>query len=112
MKRRTALIPAIAAMLMLAWAWGVSEPRSRGLVENTLWLVGATLLASIPIGTALAVALARTDAWLRRSVAVAIGIMLVVPLYLDAAAWDAGFGDGGCVHCARFSLLDRDEGVA
>ena len=74
---------------------GGGRSASRGLVENTLWLVGATLLASIPIGTALAVALARTDAWLRRSVAVAIGIMLVVPLYLDAAAWDAGFGDAG-----------------
>ncbi len=73
----------------------LSQPRNRGLIENTAWLVGATLAISIPIGTMLAIALARTDAWLRRVVAVMVGIMLVVPLYLDAAAWDAGFGDAG-----------------
>lgn len=95
MKRRTVAVPAIGAILLLAWGCLASEARSRGLVQNTLWLVGATLLFSIPIGTALAVALVRTDAWLRRTVAVALGIMLVVPLYLDAAAWDAGFGDAG-----------------
>ena len=95
MKRRTVWLPAIFAILVLADAWAVSDARSRGLVVNTFWLVAITLAISVPIGTALAVALARTDAWLRRSVAVAIGIMLVVPLYLDAAAWDAGFGDAG-----------------
>jgi iron(III) transport system permease protein len=88
-------LPTVFAILVLADAWAVSDARSRGLVVNTFWLVATTLAISVPIGTALAVALTRTDAWLRRTVAVAIGIMLVVPLYLDAAAWDAGFGDAG-----------------
>lgn len=95
MKRRIVWLVAILFAALLAGACAFSGPRSRGLVENTLWLVGATLAISIPIGTVLAVALARTDARLRRIVAVALGIMLVVPLYLDAAAWDAGFGDAG-----------------
>jgi iron(III) transport system permease protein len=93
--RRTVWLPAILAIGVLADAWAVSDARSRGLVVNTLWLVAATLAISIPIGTALAVALTRTDAWLRRTVAVALGIMLVVPLYLHAAGWEAGFGMSG-----------------
>ena len=95
MRRRTVWLPAIFALIVLADAWAVSDARSRGLVVNTLWLVAATLAISVPIGTALAVALARTDARLRRIVAVALGVMLVVPLYLHAAGWEAGFGMSG-----------------
>ena len=95
MKRRTIWIPVIAAMLLLGGISALSDARSRGLVENSLWLVAVTLAISIPIGTAIAVALGRTDARLRRIVAVALGIMLVVPLYLHAAGWEAGFGMSG-----------------
>ncbi len=95
MKRRAVWVPAILALIVLGDAWIVSDATSRGLVVNTLWLVAVTLAISIPIGTVLAVALARTDARLRRIVAVALGIMLVVPLYLHAAGWEAGFGMSG-----------------
>ena len=88
-----ALLSVAAAVLIGSWA--LSDHRTWSLVENTLLLVAGTLAISLPAGTALAVLLFRTDAPARRTVVVLLGIMLVVPLYLQAAAWEAGFGPSG-----------------
>ena len=89
----TTLLGMAAAVLVGAWA--MSDHRTWSLVENTLLLIGGTLALSLPVGTLLAVLLFRTDAPGRRTVLVLLGIMLVVPLYLQAAAWEAGFGPSG-----------------
>jgi len=83
------------AFAVLVGTWALSDRRTWSLIENTLLLVAGTLAISLPIGTALAVLLFRTDAPGRRTVAVLLGIMLIVPLYLHAAAWEAGFGPSG-----------------
>src|SRR5579863_3478610 len=80
-----ALLCLAAAVLAGTWLW--SDHRTWSLVENTLLLIAGTLALSLPVGTALALLLFRTDAPARRTALVLLGIMLVVPLYLQAAAW-------------------------
>ena len=71
------------------------DARSWSLIENTLFLVAGTLAISLPIGTALGVALFRTDLPLRRAAIVLLGMLIVVPLYVQATAWQAGFRASG-----------------
>lgn len=68
------------------------EQRTWSLVLNTLFLSGSTCAISVPLGTVLGWLLVRTDLPLRRVGLVLLGVMLFVPLYLQAAAWQAGFG--------------------
>ncbi|MHC4177630.1 MAG: ABC transporter permease, partial [Planctomycetota bacterium] len=62
---------------------------------NTLLLCGATCAISLPLGSVLAWLLTRTDLPGRRIGMVLLGLMLFLPLYLQAAAWHAGFGVQG-----------------
>ena len=68
------------------------EAGSLSLVCNSLYLVCATLALSMPPGVILAWLLIRTDLPGRRVVLVLLASMLFVPLYLQAAGWEAGFG--------------------
>ena len=65
------------------------------LLGNTLLLTAATSAVSLPLGTALAWLLVRTDLPARRPVLLMVGLLPFVPLYLQAAAWQAGFGAQG-----------------
>lgn len=69
--------------------------RTWSLALNTLLLCGATCAISLPLGSALAWLLTRTDLPGRRIGMLLLGLMLFVPLYLQAAAWHAGFGVQG-----------------
>ena len=68
------------------------DARTWTLVFNTLLLAGATWAMSLPLGTMLAWILVRTDLPGRRVGVAILAGMLLVPLYLQAAAWQAGFG--------------------
>lgn len=68
------------------------DERNASLALNTLKLVAGTLALSLPVGSALGLLIARTDLPLRRMVAALLGWLLIVPLYLQAAAWQSGFG--------------------
>ena len=68
------------------------EHRTATLLGNTLCLSAATCAISLPLGVVLAWLLVRTDLPGRRAGLVLFGVMLFVPLYLQAAAWQAGFG--------------------
>jgi iron(III) transport system permease protein len=59
---------------------------------NTVKLAVGACFISVPVGTLLAVLLFKTDVPGRRSVMLMVVGMLLVPLYLHAGAWDAGFG--------------------
>jgi iron(III) transport system permease protein len=50
------------------------------------------LAISLPLGTVLGILIARTDLPIRRLAAAMLGLLLIVPLYLIAAAWQSGFG--------------------
>src|SRR3990172_722178 len=87
----------IATILVLlgsasALALVTIEHRTATLLGNTLCLSAATCAISLPLGVVLAWLLVRTDLPGRRAGLVLFGVMLFVPLYLQAAAWQAGFG--------------------
>ena len=70
-------------------------PNSTLLVLHSLGLTLETLAISVPLGTALAWLLLRSDLPGRRAALWVIGLMIFVPLYLQASAWQAGFGQEG-----------------
>lgn len=71
------------------------DSRTWSLVLNTLLLTGATCAISLLLGSALAWLFTRTDLPGRRTGMLLLGLMLFVPLYVQAAAWHAGFGVQG-----------------
>ena len=92
--RKSAGLVALAALVGL----GVSVPllaadeRARLLVGNTILLSVAVAAASTPFGAPLAFLLVRSDAFARKPAGVLLLALLFMPLYLQAAAWQAGFG--------------------
>jgi iron(III) transport system permease protein len=62
------------------------------LLLNTLILAGLCCAVSLPLGTLLGWLLLRTDVPGRRLTLVLLGLLFFVPLYLQAAAWQAGLG--------------------
>jgi iron(III) transport system permease protein len=69
-----------------------ADPRAALLAAHTVGLAGAVVLASAPLGSLLALLLVRTDMPLRRVSLALVGALLFIPLYVQAAAWQAGFG--------------------
>ena len=86
----TALAAAGVTLLLLA-----GDARTRVLATNTILLAGVTATASVVLGAPLAFLIARTDIAGRRTAGVALLALLFMPLYLQAAAWLAGFGVQG-----------------
>lgn len=84
----------IAIVLLLAFSGSVLllDGRTVGLAANTCWLCLAVTSISLPLGGLLAVLLWRTDLPGRNLALFALGWLFVVPLYLQAGAWQAGFG--------------------
>jgi len=71
------------------------DGRTRELTINTLQLAAGVCRISLPLGLFAAALLARTDLPGRWWFAAALGAMLLTPLYLQVAGWDAGFGRQG-----------------
>jgi len=67
------------------------------LLSNTLRLTVAACAVAVPPGVVLAVLIVRTDVLLRRCALVGLILAMFIPLYLHAAAWQAGFGVQGTV---------------
>ncbi len=80
---------------MLALACLVPADRAWTLARNSILLAAAVVAGSLPVGMLVGWLLARTDLAGRRAMMVLFGLMLFVPLYLQAAAWQAGFGVQG-----------------
>ena len=79
------------------------------MIFNTLFLAGTTCAISLPPGVLLGWLLARTDLPGRRAALLLLGVLLFMPLYLQAAAWQAGFGVQGWCTMASAAPL-RMEG--
>ncbi len=73
----------------------VANERLRGLLVNSTLLTVGTLAISVPLGTLLAVAIAKTSIPGRRWLERCLIMMLFVPLYVQATAWQAAIGQGG-----------------
>jgi len=89
--RRVIWLVALAALALTAPLLA-ADARARLLVENTLWLAGSVAVASVVLGAPLAFLLGRTDVRGRNLLAILLLTLLFTPLYLQAAAWQAGFG--------------------
>ena len=89
------------------------DTRTLSLLWNTLFLCGCTCALSVPLGTLLAWLLVRTDLPGRKLGIGLLAAMLFVPLYLQAAAWQAGFGLQGWYTLAGSAsvLLDGWRGA-
>ncbi len=74
---------------------GSSDPRIQALVQNTVLLAAAVCGLAVPPGGLLAWLLVRTDVPGRRAALAVVAALPFVPLYLQAAAWQAGFGSQG-----------------
>ncbi len=85
----TALVGAIVGSAL------VLDERTRSLAAHTIFLAGATCAISLPLGAVLGWLLGRSDLPGRKAALVLLGAMLFVPPYLQAAAWQAGFGTQG-----------------
>jgi iron(III) transport system permease protein len=79
------------AVVSAALPWAV-DARTASLLRNTLLLCAATCGISLPAGALLAWLVVRTDLPGRRACVLLFAVMLFVPLYLQTAAWQSGFG--------------------
>ncbi len=75
-----------------------ADQRTSRLLVTTLKLGLGSAMLSVPMGTALAWVITRTNAPGRRWMQGSLGILLFMPLLLHTAAWDAGFGMQGWFH--------------
>jgi len=83
---------------------GSEGGRELGLLRNTLLVsLGVTTIA-VPLGTLAAGVLLRTNVAGRRFALVVLVTLLFVPLFLQAAAWDAGFGRQGWLSLSTGTL--------
>jgi len=80
------------AGLLTLGVWLSADARSWSLALNTAKLSATTCAISVPIGAVLALLFSRTDLPCRKAFAVLVGVLLFVPLYVQVAAWQAGFG--------------------
>ncbi len=83
----------LAGLLLLVLRWG--DPRLAGLLANTGWLVCGACAIAIPVGTFCAVAIVKTNLPGRYVAALLLASVVFVPLFVQAAAWDSGFGMQG-----------------
>ncbi|MEM8945693.1 MAG: ABC transporter permease subunit [Planctomycetota bacterium] len=73
----------------------LASDRLQGLLINSMLLSVGTLSLCLPVGTFLAIAITKTNAWLSKWLERALIVMLFVPLYVHATAWQAALGQGG-----------------
>jgi iron(III) transport system permease protein len=90
--RGTATFLLAAVVLLL-----VASARLRGLLLNTAMLAAGTIAIALPLGATLGVIIAKVDVPGRRTLAWLLAGLLFVPLYVQAAAWNAVLGVGGWV---------------
>src|SRR4051812_7084646 len=84
-----------AVVLIAVAALSASGLRVQSLLLNTAALSLSVALTSTIVGTAFAFLLMRSDMPLRGVARTLLLVLLLMPLYLQAAGWDAGFGRQG-----------------
>src|SRR4029078_8346538 len=94
------LCPAAAVLAITVAA----PAESRRAMLNSAILAGGAVCIALPLGTLLAVLLARVNLAGRRLAAASIGVLLFLPLYVQLSAWDAAIGKLGWFTLAHGSL--------
>ncbi len=96
LKNKNRSRPWLLALCLVGWAMCLllASDRLRGLLLNSTWLAGGALLISLPMGTLLAVAIAKTSLWGKNLLERVLIALLFVPLYVQATAWQAAGQQG------------------
>ncbi len=89
---RLAVLRLLVVFLPIVLIWFLLPPRTLYLLSNTLWLSAGTALISIPWGGSLGILLTRTQLPHRHKALLLLTTLLFIPLYLQCAGWQAGFG--------------------
>ncbi len=97
----------IVTTLLVGW---VTDERTGTLLRNTFRLALGTSIIALPIGLGLATYITRTDLPGRRVVLLLLAIQLFMPLYLQTAGWQAGFGQQGWWHATHLTMAPLLEG--
>lgn len=84
----------IGSFALAYFSWQLPSPEAR-LLRNTLVLGATSLVIALPMAAALAYALTRCQVPGRAFWEACLLVLLFVPLYIQLAAWEAGFGTGG-----------------
>lgn len=95
MRRRWKWICGALLVSMALAPLAFSDPRTSRLAANTLILSAAVVGLSVPLGSAIAFLLTRTDLPGRRVVGWFLAGFLFLPLYVQAGAWQAALGTEG-----------------
>ena len=85
----------IIATIAVALTFATGSERASELLLTTAALVLGTIAIALPVGVSLSVLLVRTDLPGRGVLAALLGFLLLIPLYLQTGAWQAGFGMQG-----------------
>jgi iron(III) transport system permease protein len=96
----------LAAAIVLLAVWAVSPTASRQALANSAILAAGATAIALPLGTLLAVLLARFDLPGRRLAAAALGLLLFLPLYVQLSGWDAALGKLGWI-TLLFGRIDQ-----
>jgi iron(III) transport system permease protein len=82
----------LAAAVVLLGIVLLAPSGTRRILLNSLWLAGGAVAIALPLGTLLAVLLTRTRVPGRPVAAAAIGLLLLLPLFVQVSGWDAAIG--------------------
>ena len=93
--RRSALPLLLASLLGAGVCFTLANERLRGLLINSAWLTLGTLAISLPLGTFMAVAISKTSILGRQTIKRLMIALLLVPLFVQATAWQAALGQAG-----------------
>src|SRR5437660_987480 len=101
---RLPLLVAAIAILVVALIACLSPAEAGRALANSAVLTAGAVAIALPVGTLLAVIIARCDVLGRRPAAASLGVLLFLPLYVQLAGWDAVFGKLGWFSLAQGSL--------
>ena len=96
--RRTAKWLLLLCLLGVITCVSLASMRLWGLFLNSLWLTFGTLAVSLPVGTFLAVAITKTSILGRHAIKGLMVTLLLVPLFVQATAWQAALGQTGWLY--------------
>ncbi len=92
---RGPLLAILLLLLVIAGFLATANEREVSLALTTLRIAGLTSIFALSLGMLLAVLLVKTDVPLKSCWLLALCVLLFLPLYVQASAWDAGFGQQG-----------------
>ena len=85
----------IGAILVVAICGFLTSRETTGLLLNTLWLALAVMCVSVPVAGVLGYCLSHCEVKWAGFWRSCLLVLLFVPLFIQLASWEAGFGRGG-----------------